>query len=226
MNPPIAKKIAHEDNTHDDRRIDNYYWLRNKESEEVIDYLKAENAYTENVTEHTKALQETLYKEFISRINETDLSVPVKIKDYYYYSRTEKGKNYSIYCRKKGSLEAEEEVMLDGNQLAEGKDYFSLGTYSLSTNHNLLAYSVDFDGSEQYDIYVKDLTTGELLADKIEKTAGRIVWANNNQTFYYSTLDETLRPYRLYRHDLGKTADKMVFEEPDGRFFLYHLFFL
>ena len=105
--------------------------------------------------------------------------------------------------------------------MAEGKDYFSLGAYSLSTNHQLMAYSVDFNGSEKYDIYVKDLTTGELLSDKISETSGRIVWANNNQTFYYTTLDETHRPYRLHRHDLGQVDDKMVFEEPDGRFFLY-----
>jgi oligopeptidase B len=219
--PPKAKKIEHLDTVNGVVLKDNYYWLRNRESEEMLDYLKAENKYTDAMTEHLKPLQDELYKEMIGRINEDDASVPVKKGDYFYYSRTEKGKNYSINCRKKGSLDAKEEVILDENILAEGKEYFSVGALEMSTNHQLMAYAIDVNGSEEYDIYVKNLETGELFSDKIEKTAGNIVWANNNTTFYYTMLDETHRPFQLYRHDLGKKTNKLVFEELDGSYFLY-----
>lgn len=223
VQPPKAKIVAHQTEIHNEVLNDNYYWLRQKENPEVIAYLEAENAYTEKITAHTKSLQEQLYKEMVARINETDLSVPEKRGNYYYYSRTEKGKNYAIRCRKKGSLDAPEEILLDGNILAQGKKYFSVGAYKVSPNHQLLAYAVDFDGSEKYDIYVKNLETGELLSDRIENVGRSIVWANNNTTFYYTKLDETLRPYQLYRHDLGRDADKLVFEELDGAYFLYPL---
>ncbi len=219
--PPIAKKLERLDTINGVVLKDDYYWLRERESEEVLDYLKAENKYTDDMTEHLKPLQDELYKEMVARINEDDASVPVKKGDYYYYSRMEKGKNYSINCRKKGSLDAKEEIILDENILAEGKEYCRVGEMEVSPNHKLMAYAVDFSGSEEYDIYIKNLETGELLSDKIEKTAGSLVWANNNTTFFYTMLDETHRPYQMYRHDLGGKTDKLVFEELDGMYFLY-----
>lgn len=219
--PPVAKKIERIETVNNVVLKDDYYWLRERESEEVLDYLKAENKYTDAMTEHLKPLQDELYKEMIARINEDDASVPVKYGDYYYYSRMEKGKNYSINCRKKGSLDAKEEIILDENILAEGKKYCSVGALEMSTNQNLMAYAVDFNGSEQYDIYIKNLETGALLSDKIEETAGSIVWANNNSTIYYTMLDETRRPYQIHRHDLGNDKNKLVFEELDGAYFLY-----
>lgn len=219
--PPKAKKIERLDTVNGVVLKDDYYWLRDRESEETLNYLKAENEYTDAMTEHLKPLQDELYKEMIARINEDDASVPVKKGDYFYYSRMEKGKNYSINCRKKGSLDAKEEIILDENVLAEGKEYFSVGALEMSEDHKLMAYAIDVNGSEEYDIYIKNLETGELFADKIEKTAGSIVWANNNTTFYYTMLDETHRPFQLYRHDLGKKENKLVFEELDGSYFLY-----
>lgn len=219
--PPKAKKVARQFNVHNKVYTDNYFWLREKENEEVITYLNEENEYTDKMTEHLKPLQKELYEEMIGRINEDDSSVPVKDGDYYYYSRNEKGKNYGIHCRKKGNLDAKEEILLDENVLAEGKEYCNIGEFEISPNQQLLAYAADFDGSEKYDIYIKNLETGELLQDKIEQTAGSIVWANNNTTFYYTTLDETHRPSKLFRHDLGKSDNKLVFEEPDAAYFLY-----
>ena len=218
---PVAKKLERLDTVNNVILKDDYYWLRERESEEVLDYLKAENKYTDAMTEHLKPLQDELYKEMIARINEDDASVPVKEGEYYYYSRMEKGKNYSINCRKKGSLDAVEEIILDENVLAEGKKYFSVGALEMSTDHKLMAYAIDVNGSEQYDIYIKNLETGELLADEIKQTAGSIVWANNNSTFFYTMLDETRRPYQIHRHDLGTKEDKLVFEELDGMYFLY-----
>jgi oligopeptidase B len=219
--PPKAKKIERLDTVNGVILKDDYYWLREKESKEVLDYLKAENKYTDAMTEHLKPLQDELYKEMIGRINEDDASVPVKDDEYYYYSRMEKGKNYAINCRKKGSLDAREEIILDENILAEGKEYFSVGALEMSPDHKLMAYAIDVNGSEEYDIYIKNLETGEMLTDEIENTAGNIVWANNNTTFYYTMLDETHRPFQLYRHDLGKNDNKLVFEELDGAYFLY-----
>lgn len=219
--PPKAKKIERLDTVNGVILKDDYYWLREKESEEVLDYLRAENKYTDAMTEHLKPLQDELYKEMIGRINEDDASVPVKDDEYYYYSRMEKGKNYAINCRKKGSLDAKEEIILDENILAEGKEYFSVGALEMSPDHKLMAYAIDVNGSEEYDIYIKNLETGEMLTDEIENTAGNLVWANNNTTFYYTMLDETHRPFQLYRHDLGKNDNKLVFEELDGAYFLY-----
>ena len=152
VTPPIAVKNPHELVNHGDKRIDDYYWLRQQDKPEVIDYLKAENDYTEAKMKHTEDLQKSLYDEMLSRIQETDLSVPYRIKDYYYYSRTEEGKGYSILCRKYQSLDAEEEILLDQNELAEGKEFFSLGLSSVSPNQQILAYSTDTTGAEQYTL--------------------------------------------------------------------------
>lgn len=222
ITPPIAKKIGHTTNYHNTPKEDPYFYMRNRESEEVLDYLKAENAYTEAKMEHTKPLQKLLFDEFLGRIKETDLSVPIKDEQYFYYTRSEEGKSYSIHCRKKDSLEAEEEIILDENILAKGLDYFSLGDYEISDNHNLLAYSVDTNGSEKYTIFIKDLQTGELLTDKIVEVDGNVVWANDHKTFFYVRMDDTMRPYQLYRHVIGNSTDQdvLVYEEEDSGFYL------
>ncbi len=222
IQPPVAERIAHRDTMFNDVRVDYYYWLRDRNNPKVIEYLKAENAYTEAMMAHTKSLQEKLYKEMVGRIKETDLSVPVKKGDYFYYYRTEKGLQYPIHCRKKGSLEAQEEVILDENELAKGHKFFSVGVLEVSPNHRYLAYSVDTTGSETYTIYVKDLQTGKLFDEKIENTYYSLAWANDNQTFFYTVLDAAKRPYKLFRHRLGQPAnrDVLVHHEPDEKFFI------
>ncbi len=220
--PPIAKRVNHEINYHGKTTVDPYFWLRDKENPEVIQYLNDENDFTKESLKHTKPLQEKIYAEMVSRMKETDLSVPIKRDNFYYYSRTVEGKNYKIYCRKNGSLDAPEEILIDGNKLAEGKKYFSLRAFKMSDDHNRLAYTADYDGSEFYSLYVLDVTTGKFLEEPIEKTGGNILWANDNETLFYTTLDETHRPYRLVRHKVGApvSKDAVVFEEPDGSFFL------
>ncbi len=202
VTPPIASKIPHVTTIHNTSLVDNYAWLRGKEKPEVIDYLNAENAFTEAVMSDTAELQEQLYRELRGRIKETDQTAPDKMGDYYYYSRTEEGKQYAIYCRKYKSLEAHEEVILDANALAEGNPFFTLGTLKVSPNHQLLAYSYDLNGSERYTITVKNLVTNTLLQDKLENTSGSAVWLNDNRTFLYTLLDETFRSYKVFRHTL------------------------
>ncbi len=221
--PPVAKIIPHVDTIHGDVRVDNYYWLRERDNPEVLAYLNAENAYTEALMRHTEALQETLYHEMLSRIKETDLSVPERIDNYYYYSRTEEGKQYRVYCRKKESLNAEEEIILDQNILAEGKEYFEIGLLSVSPNHELLIYSTDTVGSERYTLHVKNLTTGKLLDEIIPNTGYSVAWANDNKTFFYTVIDQTKRPYVLHRHVLGTDPerDEVAYREPDSTFWLY-----
>ena len=203
---------------HGDPRIDNYFWLRDRKDPDTIAYLEAENAYTKEKLQHTVALQATLYAEMLGRIQQTDLSVPVKRDDYFYYTRTEEGKQYAIHCRKKGA--GPEEILLDCNQLAEGHKYFRLGAFIASPNHRLLAYSVDFEGDEKYTVCVKNLDTGELLADQIPNTSYTVEWAADNATFFYTTLDEALRPYKVFRHALGVKDDSLIYHEPDERFTL------
>ena len=218
--PPIAKIVPKKVLLHGDRRVDNYFWLREKDNPEVREYLEAENQYTEQVMAPLKPIQETLYKEILGRIQETDLSVPVRRDDYFYYTRTEEGKAYAIYCRKHGSLESAEELLLDGNVLAAGHKYFRLGNFSVSPDHRLLAYSTDVEGDEAHTIFVKDLATGELLPDRVVNTYYSLEWANDNRTFFYTMLDAAHRPYRVFRHRLGAVSDDLVYEEPDGRFSL------
>ena len=155
----------------------------------------------------------------LGRIQQTDLSVPVKRDEYFYYTRTEEGKQYAIHCRKKGRWSAEE-ILLDCNVLAEGHKYFRLGAFIASPNHRLLAYSVDFEGDEKYTIRVKNLDTGELLADEIPNTSYTLEWADDNATFFYTILDEALRPYKVFRHTLGVKEDPLIYHEPDERFTL------
>ena len=220
VRPPIAKIIPKETTLHGDTRVDNYFWLRDRSDPDVVAYLETENEFTERVMAPTKPLQEKLYQEILGRVQETDLSVPVKRDDYFYYTRTEEGKAYSISCRKHLTLDAPEEILLDSNALASGEKYFRLGNFSVSPDHRLLAYSADTEGDEAYTIFVKDLATGELLPDRIRNTYYSLEWANDNRTFFYTVLDEARRPYRVYRHQLGLAEDTLVYQEDDGRFSL------
>lgn len=222
LQPPTAATKPHTTEVHGQALTDDYYWLREKTNPEVIAYLEAENAYTEAMTAHTTELEETLYGEMVGRIVEDDSEVPVFHGGYYYYSRTEEGKQYRVYCRKKGNLDAEEEVLLDANAEAEGADYYRLGAMRVSPNHELLAYSTDTSGAEQYTLRVRDLATGEDLADAIPNTYYSVAWASDNKTLFYSTLDEAKRPYKLFRHELGAPHedDALVWHEEDEKFFL------
>lgn len=222
-NPPKAAIRPHAMTLHGHTRIDNYYWLNERENPEVIAYLEAENQYADACLKHTEPLQEQLFKEITGRIKQDDNSVPIKIRDYYHYTRFEEGKEYPIYCRKKHSLEAEEEVVLDGNALAEGHAFFDIGEVSLSEDDRLLAFSVDTVSRRIYTVYVKDLTTGELVGEPIMGTSGNVVWASDNQTLFYGVKDETLRPCKIMRHPLGTNPkdDVTVFEETDETFVTY-----
>ena len=218
---PVAKKQPTSLEHHGDIRTDDYYWLRDRDLPETLAYLAAENDYAESQTAHLADFRKTLYSEMLGRIQETDLSVPVYHGGYYYYSRTEAGKAYGILCRKQGSLEAPEEILLDENQLAEGHEFFDLGDYETSPDHRLLAYATDTAGDERYTLAVKDLTTGQQLPDTVENM-GAVVWANDNQTLFYTRLDEAYRPHQVWKHRLGQdpSQDVMVFEEPDDAYYL------
>lgn len=218
--PPVARRDPKAITLHGHTLHDDYSWLRNKDSEEVIAYLEAENAYAEAWMAPTKDLQERLYQEMLSHIKETDESCPYHYAGYYYYSRTVEGSQYAIHCRRKGSMEAPEEIILDGNELAKDHPFMALGAFAVSEDQNILAYSVDHTGFRQYTLHVKDLRTGETLSDTAERV-GSLVWANDNVTLLYSVEEEdTKRHYQLYRHTLGQpqSADSLVFEEPDERF--------
>jgi oligopeptidase B len=218
--PPVARSIPKVDIVHGDRRVDDYFWLRDKDDPEVAAYLEAENAYADAVLKPTTRFQAALYREMLARIQETDLSVPYRDGGYFYYSRTEEGKQYPILCRKKGSLQAPEEVTLDLNVLAEGHPFFSLGAYLVSDDGSLLAYSTDVTGFREYTLHVKDLRTGEVLPERIEKT-GSVAWAGDGRTLFYTVEDAAKRPHRLYRHVVGTGASgshALVYEEGDELF--------
>lgn len=221
--PPLAAIKPHELTAHGHTRVDNYYWLREKENPEVLAYLAAENAYTQAMTAHTEKLQETVYREMVDRIQETDQSAPVKKGDYFYYARTEAEKQYKIHCRKQGSLDAPEEILLDENELAAGADYFRLGVFQVSPDQTLLAYSTDTSGGERYTLVVKDLRTGDLLPDRLENTYYAVEWANDNRTLFYTVQDEAWRSHKLFRHTLGdaQADDAQVFHEPDELFSIW-----
>ncbi|MEA1985978.1 MAG: S9 family peptidase [Candidatus Marinimicrobia bacterium] len=221
MKPPIAKKVEKELTIHNDTRIDNYYWLRDREDSNVIKYLEAENKYTDSKMQDTKKLQKKLYDEMVSRIKQTDESVPYKFNGYYYYTRYEKGNEHPIYCRKKESLKTKEEVLLNANEMAEGFSYFQIGDYSISSNNEILAYSVDTLSRRKYTIKFKNLITGEIFDDKIPNTSGNIVWANDNKTIFYNVKDKTLRPHKTLKHILGEKieTDETIFTENDATFY-------
>ncbi len=220
--PPRAAIDPKTITTHDDVRVDDYFWLRERENPDVIAHLEAENAYTQALTGHTDALQKTLYQEMRGRIKEEDLSVPAKHGDYYYYSRTEEGAQYPIYCRKYGTLDASEEVLLDQNKLAAGHDFMRLGAYNVSPDHRLLIYATDTSGGESYTLHVKNLETGAVLPDEIPNVYYGTAWGNDNQTIFYTLHDEALRPNRLMRHRLGDDIanDVLVHQEDDEMYFL------
>jgi len=219
VKPPVAKIVAKADTLHGDVRIDNYYWLRDvsRTDPAVLSYLDAENGYTEAVMKPAEALRETLYNEMVRRIKETDEDPPYREGNYFFYSRTEKGKQYPIYCRKKENVNAPEEVYLDQNEMSKGYRFYRVWTMDVSPNGNLLAFSVDTNGSENYVLNIKNLTDGTILSDKVENTQS-IRWAADNATLFYTVEDTAKRPYRVYRHALGtkSSEDKLVFEEKDA----------
>jgi oligopeptidase B len=220
MKPPVAKPIPKEMKAFGDTRQDPYFYMRYREDPAVIDYVKAENAYTAEVMKPMEPLADKVYKEIIGRIKQTDMSVPSRFEGYYYYSRTEEGKQYSINARKKGSLEAAEEVMLDQNEMAKGLKFFSLGGTSVSPDQKLLAYSTDVTGYREYTLRVRDLASGKDLPDTVEKI-GNTVWAEDGKTIFYSKQQpKTKRSYQIWRHTLGTAAseDKLVYQEDDERF--------
>ncbi len=215
--PPEARKVPKVEMVHGDRRVDDYFWLREKTNPEVTAYLEAENAYADAVMKPTEAFQEALYKEMLARIQETDLSVPYRKGAHFYYSRTEQGKQYPIHCRKQGSLEAKEEIILDLNELAAGQQFLGLEAFAVSDDGNLLAYSTDTTGFRVYTLFIKDLRTGQLLADRAEDV-GDVAWAADNQTLFYTTKDAAKRPHRLYRRRLGAASGDLLYEEKDEMF--------
>jgi oligopeptidase B len=218
VQPPIARRQENVTTIHGKRLTDDYGWLREKTNPEVIAFLEQENAYTAAVMKPTAELQASLYTEMISHIKEDDVSVPFRDGDYFYYTRTEQGAQYPIYCRKHGSLEASEEVILDMNQMATG--FLALGAFTVSDDGNLLAYSTDTTGFRQYTLHVKDLKTGEVLSDSAERV-GSVVWAAGGRTLFYTIEDEaTKRQYQLFRHIVGQPQgeDLLVYEESDERF--------
>ena len=220
--PPVAPIMPRLDRAHGETRIDNYHWLRHRDNPEVLAYLEAENRHTAAVMRHTEALQEQLFQEMRGRIKEADLSVPERLDHYLYYSRTEAGGQYPIFCRKALSQVGPEEVLLDQNPLAEGLDYFRIGMMQVSPDHRLLAYSVDTSGAEEFTIFIKDLTTGEHLGERLHRTSHRLAWANDSRTIFYAVLDAARRPWQLYRHHLGASQqeDDLVYCERDASFYL------
>jgi oligopeptidase B len=220
--PPIARVEPRIQGMHGDTRVDNYFWLRDRTDPEATAYLEAENRYTGAVMRHTAELQERLYHEMRGRIKETDLSVPERIDQYFYYTRTEAGRQYPIFCRRSGTLEGPEEVLLDENPLATGHGYFRVGALEVSPDHRLLAYSVDTSGAEEYTLYVKDLVTGRLLDESMAGTSLGVAWANDSRSLFYTELDQARRPCRLYRHTVGSSpaTDPLVYSEADESFFL------
>ena len=221
--PPIAEKQPQVLELHGEQRVDNYFWMREQNNPKVIGYLEAENAYTNAMMQHTEALQTRLYEEMLSRIKETDLSVPYRKDDYYYYSRTEEGKAYPIFCRKKGSFDAPEQVLLDQNELAKEHEFLSLGVLQVSPNHQILAYSIDTSGAEQYTLFFLDLKTFELYPESIPETNYSLAWANDNKTVFYTKIDEANRPFQLFRHTLGNSVDEdaLIYQESDDAYHLY-----
>ena len=218
LTPPVAAKKPKVMTLFGDKRVDDYFWLREKTNPEVIDYLKAENEYTYAAMKPLEGFRERLYKEMLARIKETDESVPYRKHGYWYYQREVEGKQYPIYCRRKGTMEAPEEILLDVNQLAEGHKYTALGAMEVSPDGNKLAYTVDFTGFRQYTLHVKDLGAGTLLPDEAPRVTS-IAWAADNATLFYVEEDETTkRSWRLNRRKLGDAAPVVVYEEKDEAF--------
>jgi len=218
--PPQVEKKPKELILHEHTRIDNYYWLRERENPEVIEYLNKENEYTNEVMKETKPLREKLFNEIVGRIKKDDSSVPYFKNGFYHYYRYEKGKEYPIYCRKKENLQNDEEVILDADKLGEGYKYYNAVGLSISPNNKLLVFAEDTVGRRQYDILFKDLATGKIVPDRLTNTTGYAVWANDNQTVFYARKDKTLRSYKIFKHKLGADSalDEEVYHETDETF--------
>ncbi|TPW10530.1 MAG: oligopeptidase B, partial [bacterium] len=223
-NPPVAKIVPHPVTLHGDTRADDYFWLRDddRQNPEVLGYLEAENNYTARVMKPTEALQQRLFEEIKGRVKETDLTVPYLDHGYFYYSRTEEGKQYPIYVRKAGSQEAPEVAYCDLNELARGHDFFSLGVKSVSPDGNLMAYSTDTDGSESYQLQFRDLTGGRTYPETMTEV-DNVAWANDSRHLFYTTRDEAKRTYRVWRNEVGApvTGDVLLYQEDDA---LYDIF--
>ncbi len=217
--PPAPQKVPHMQTLHGETLKDDYFWMREKDNPKVRAFLEAENAYTEAFMKPTEGFQKALYDEMLGRIKETDLSVPYRDGGWFYYSRTEKGQQYPIYCRKKGSVEAPEEVYLDVNALARGEKFMAVGARSVSDSGNLLAYTTDNTGFRDYTLHVKNLATGKLFPETVAR-ASSVAWAADNKTLFYTVTDMAKRPYRLYRHTLGAdpSTDILLLEEKDEMF--------
>lgn len=229
---PVAKKIPKSLTIHGDTRIDDYFWMRlsdeqknaetpDEQTKDVLDYLNAENDYLNKVMKHTEPLQKKLYDEIIGRIKKDDQSVPVNDNGYSYYTRFEEGGDYALYCRKKIDGDGEEEIMINGPEMAKGYSYFGIGSQSVSPDNKLMAYGIDTVSRRRYTIYFKNLESGETLNDKLSNTTGRAIWANDHKTIFYTTKDpETLRENKIYKHLLGtdQSKDVLVFEEKDETF--------
>ncbi|HYB52766.1 MAG TPA: S9 family peptidase [Thermoanaerobaculia bacterium] len=217
--PPMANKNPKMTDIHGDRIEDDYYWLRERSNPEVRAYLEAENKYADEIMKGTEALQEKLYQEMLGRIKQTDLTVPYRMRGYSYYTRTETGKQYSIYCRKKGSLDAPEQVLLDLNEMARDQRFMALGDWDVSDDGNYLAFTTDNTGFRDYRMQIKDLGTGTILPESVEKVSS-VAWAADGKTLFYARDDAAKRPYRIYRHARGAdpSGDVLVYEEKDERF--------
>jgi oligopeptidase B len=220
LEPPVARKAPKSVTMFGDTRVDNYGWIREKTSPDVIAHLEAENAYADALLKKYEPLQKKLYDEMLGHIKQTDVNVPYRKGDYFYYSRTEEGKQYSIFARKKGSLDAAEEITLDVNKLAEGQKFMAVGAYNVSDDGNLLAYSTDNTGYRQYTLHVKDLRTGETLTDNAQRV-GSVVWAADNKTIFYTTENDAKRQNKLFRHILGGKDDELLWEEKDELYDIY-----
>lgn len=232
--PPNATKKTHEMTIHGDTRVDDYYWMRltdeqksakdkDSHTQEVLDYINAENAYTQKRLKHTEKFQNDLFDEIVGRIKKDDESVPYLDNGYYYYTRYEKGKEYAIHCRKKGSLDGDEEVIMDENELAEGFDYFAIGSMSVSPDNQWLAFGVDTLSRRFYEINFKNLNTGDILQQTIENTTGGVAWANDNETVFYTSKNKvTLLSEKIYRHKVGSDYknDALVYTEDDESYYI------
>jgi len=221
---PIAKKEPTKLEKHGDVRVDNYYWMNNREDSLVIAHLERENAFKDSLMAHTKDFQKTLFEEMKGRIKEDDSSVPYKNNGYWYITKYETGQQYPIFSRKKGTLDADEEIMFNGNEMAEGHEYFRIGGLSVSPDNTMAAYGVDTVSRRQYTLQVKNLVTGEIFKDKIDNTTGGAVWADDNKTLFYAKKDPvTLRSDKIYKHVLGtpESDDVLIHNETDDTFSTY-----
>jgi oligopeptidase B len=226
---PLAPQRPYQITQHGQTRVDEYFWMREREDPAVVDYLQQENAYLAEMMKHTQPLQEILFHEMKGRIKEDDATVPERRGDYFYYRRNQAGQQYPIYCRKCGSLDALEEIILDQNALAQGKTFCRIGAFAISPDHSKLAYSIDPDGSERCILYIKDLISGELLPEQIQNTFGNVYlhkgveWGNDSRILFYSLLDPANRPYQIYRHGLGTDPadDQLLYHEVAENYFLW-----